>query len=68
MNYMPSTPMPQRVKDFIKSLGEKQQPSLNWAYSLKSDYLDGVCLLPIQQQLASEALGEVWKDRACTPA
>jgi hypothetical protein len=37
----------------------------DWANSLKSDYLDGVVLLPIQIQMASEALGESWENRQC---
>lgn len=59
--------MPQKVKDFIKTLGEKPMPSLSWAHSLKSDYIDGVSLLPIQIQFAAEALGEDWKKGVCTP-
>lgn len=38
-----------------------------WAHSLKSDYLDGVYLLTIQIENASEALGEVWKGGQCMP-
>ena len=38
-----------------------------WANSLKSDYIDGVDLLPIQISMASEAMGEVWDKRECIP-
>lgn len=36
-----------------------------WANAIKSDYLDGVCLDPIQIAMASEALNETWADRKC---
>lgn len=39
----------------------------DWANSLKSDYIDGALLLPIQIQLASEALSEVWNNGECRP-
>ena len=39
----------------------------DWANSLKSDYIDGVCLLPIQISMASEAMNEVWDKRECRP-
>jgi hypothetical protein len=38
-----------------------------WASSLKSDYLDGADLLPIQIAMASESMGEVWEKRECRP-
>ena len=38
-----------------------------WAHSLKSDYIDGARLLPIQIAAASEALHETWNNRQCTP-
>lgn len=38
-----------------------------WAKHLRSEYLAGVCLLPIQVSMASEALGETWNNRECRP-
>ena len=38
-----------------------------WAHSLKSDYIDGVVLQPIQIHMASGALNEVWSNRECKP-
>lgn len=38
-----------------------------WAKRLREDYLAGVCLLPIQITMASEALNEVWNKRTCLP-
>ena len=39
---------------------------MDWANSLKSDYLDGHPLLPMQVSLASEALRETWDKGSCT--
>lgn len=39
----------------------------SWAYSLKSDYLDGVHLLTVQIENASASLGEVWQGGQCMP-
>ena len=36
-----------------------------WAKQIKSNYIDGVCLLPIQISMASDALVEDWKDGVC---
>lgn len=38
-----------------------------WAKHLRSEYLAGVHLLPIQISMASEALNETWADRKCGP-
>jgi hypothetical protein len=38
-----------------------------WAHVLKTRYLDGEVLLPIQVQLASEAMCETWKNGECSP-
>lgn len=41
---------------------------LEWARILRQKYLDGINLLPVQINLASGALNEVWKDRQCFDA
>jgi hypothetical protein len=38
-----------------------------WARDLRKSYLAGEKLTVIQQQFASEALGEVWMNGVCTP-
>lgn len=38
-----------------------------WAKTLRSEYLAGVHLLPVQVAMASEALNEDWNNRECTP-
>lgn len=39
-----------------------------WAKKLREDYLSGVVLLPMQIEMASSALGEVWSKRECRAA
>ena len=36
-----------------------------WCNELRERYLAGECLLPIQIQMVSEALGESWENRQC---
>lgn len=50
----------------LKQIGQKEG-SKDWAYSLKSDYIDGKPLSIIQIEMASGAIGEVWNKRKCTP-
>lgn len=38
-----------------------------WAKTLRSEYLAGVHLLPVQVAMASEALNEDWEKRECHP-
>lgn len=38
-----------------------------WAKTLRSEYLAGVHLLPVQVAMASEALNEDWEKRECKP-
>lgn len=52
----------EKLKDSLKLANT--QPKA-WAYSLKSDYLDGVCLRIVQIKNASAALGEIWQDGKC---
>lgn len=39
-----------------------------WANHLKSEYLAGVCLHPMQIEMASSAMGELWNKRVCVRA
>ena len=68
----PPTPDAERRQRNIESAAAVKVGSVGdkaWAERLRTRYLSGERLLPIQVQLASEALGEVWeggavKDRA----
>ena len=53
---------------YIARLKSEPKPGpRDWAYSLKTDYIDGLPLLQIQITTASAALGEVWENRQCRP-
>jgi len=63
----PPTPDAERRQRNIESAAAVKVGSvgnLQWAERLRTRYLAGERLLPIQVQLASEALGEVWEGGA----
>lgn len=51
-----------RINEIGARIGKKDPfaPSLSWAKRLRDRYLSGEKLYPVQIQMASEALGEVW--------
>ena len=51
----------------LRKLGKGENVGLNWANELKTRYIDGDILQPMQISMASEALDEVWLGRECTP-
>lgn len=70
----PGMTQPQRMKAMaayramLKSTMRKSDVHPKaWAHSLKSDYLDGVAILPIQVAVASAALNEIWEKHECRP-
>ncbi len=70
----PSMTQPTRMKAMAQyrtmlknTMRRSEVAPRDWANSLKSDYIDGVSLLPIQVSMASEALNEDWEKRECHP-
>lgn len=57
-----------KLRAYIARLREySRKPSRDWARILKSEYLDGVILNPMQISMASEAMGETWEKGQCKP-
>jgi len=57
-----------KLRVYIARLKQTPKPdSLDWAWLIKTDYIDGVWLAPIQIAMAAEALGEIWENRECKP-
>ena len=70
----PGMMQPERMKSMAayrtmlkNTMRRAEVAPMDWVNSLKTDYIDGVPLLQIQIQLASEVLNEVWDKRECRP-
>lgn len=71
--YTPTPEEAERYKAMARRAAEaaqargKADDQRGWAHAMRERYLAGERLLVIQQRLASEALGEDWRDGKCTP-
>lgn len=55
-----------KLRAYIARLREpSRKPSCDWARILKSNYIDGVILNPMQISMASEVMSEVWGRGDC---
>ena len=69
----PSLPAPavsrevaeRRKAELSKLTPLSKEPGREWAYALRQRYLAGERLLLIQVDMASEALGETWRNGTC---